>query len=435
MISSQPKKVAVTTFGCRANQYDTSILVRKLEESTYKVVPFEENADCYIINSCAITHEAERMARLQVNKARELNNKALVIMTGCSAQVSPEELSKTEGLHYIVGNHAKQKIVELLSKEIPTNTVVIESEGDRHTPVFFEGGENLPRHTRTFLKIQDGCSQFCSFCIVPFARGLNRSIHPDEVIKALYEIKEKNIPEVVLTGIHLGTYGKDLQSKTSLLDLLYRIEKEKPVSRVRLSSIDPEEVDESLIEFLSSSKIFCPHMHLPLQAGNDEILKRMKRRYNARHFNEVTQKLYDKIPDLCLGTDVIVGFPGEDESAFQDTIALLKDTPVSYIHTFPYSTRQGTKAALFEDQLSTYEKRRRARLVRALSGRKRYAFHQNFVGRTFESVVEKRKTGFFGMTPNYISVKIENTLREPSKLVPIKIRDVVGEEVVGSILN
>lgn len=430
------KKIALTTFGCRANQYDTGALGSILQKSSHEIVDFESAADVYIINSCAITAQAETEAEQTLRRIRRRNPDAITILTGCAAQVSSKHFQEMEGVDYVIGNLAKDQILSIIdSHHKPQKTEVRSGENTRSN-LFFEGGVHLPKRTRSFLKIQDGCSQFCSFCIVPFARGLNRSIEPERILESLRQLLVEGVREVVLTGIHLGTYGKDLIPKVSLMDLLARIEREPKLPLVRLSSIDPEEVTDGMIELLSSSERFCPHVHLPLQSGDDGVLKKMRRRYTASHFAALTEKLAKKIPGLCIGTDVIVGFPGEDEAAFQNTVQLLKDTPVSYVHTFPYSPRQGTKAALFDNQVDPKERKRRSKIVRDFSEVRRAEFHNRFIGRPLKAILQDQKKNK-ALTGNYISVEIQG---QPDAFVPgntvtVQIDSVTQAGVVGSILN
>ncbi|MBX7148432.1 tRNA (N(6)-L-threonylcarbamoyladenosine(37)-C(2))-methylthiotransferase MtaB [bacterium] len=429
------KKIALTTFGCRANQYDGAFLAKMFRDEQCEVVGFNEEADVYVINSCSITGEADIEARQHIHKAKRNNPNAITLLTGCSAEASTDKFKDVEGLHYIVGNLTKENVLTVLNQnEKPQAPVILKSEGLKDSSLFFGGGLTLDNHSRSFLKIQDGCSQFCSFCIVPYSRGLNRSVLPDTVMESLHKLNEQKVEEVVLTGIHLGTYGKDLDTKTTLMDLLYRIEREKPVKRVRLSSVDPEEFTDEMIDFFASSQVFCPHVHLPLQSGDDGVLKSMKRRYTAQVFRDLTHKLKERIPHICIGTDVIVGFPGETEEAFQNTYNLINETPVTYVHTFPYSVRQGTKAASFPDQIDLKTRKKRAKVIRLLSEAKKAAFTQNFVGEVRPAILEKHKFSAKALTDNYISVELMGPLwHEFGKTVPVKLTRFTATGMRGEI--
>lgn len=400
-----PIKVALTTFGCRANQYDTAVIENRLQTKNFVLVDFDSRADVYVVNSCAITDNADNEARRLISRAKRNNPQATTIVTGCSAQVNPDVFKKGSGAaDFILANQDKDALIKL----IESKTQAFENHTpEKIWPITFEGGQTLSNHSRAFLKIQDGCSQFCSFCIVPFSRGLNRSVDPDQILQALYQLKEKGLNEVVLTGIHLGTYGKDLKDGWSLNRLLQTIDDKKPIPRVRLSSIDPEEVDDELIELLAGSKTFCNHLHLPVQSGDDVILSKMKRRYDSRLFYDLAEKLHQKIPDLCLGTDIIVGFPGEGEGEFANTVNLVENTGLSYAHVFPYSERKGTKAANFEEKVPVRIRKERSQILRKISSRLREIYDRKFVGREFEVVIEKRGDKMAGMTPNYLSVELD----------------------------
>ncbi|MBI4412249.1 MAG: tRNA (N(6)-L-threonylcarbamoyladenosine(37)-C(2))-methylthiotransferase MtaB [Deltaproteobacteria bacterium] len=438
------KRVALTTFGCKANQFDTAVIESLLRKEPVEIVDFSDEADFYVINSCSITAEADREARQFVRRAHKKNPSAQIIVTGCSAQVDPGAFEKMGIVRHVVGNEAKRRVVELIARSPLLCTVKQYPEGKeglgevekrranalphpaspyKGEEVFYETPDTYSKNSRAFLKIQDGCSQFCSFCIVPFARGLNRSVSPDKVLESMHKLGRKGFNEIVLTGIHLGTYGHDLRPKTSLYNLMRRIESERPSPRVRISSVDPEELSHEMIDLIAASDIFCHHLHLPLQSGNDGILKKMRRRYTASHFTVLTERLINRIPDLCLGTDLIVGFPGEGEEEFRASLRLLDESPVHYIHTFPYSDRKGTKASAFADKVEPSVIRSHAGQIRGLSDQKRGAFYRNFIGRTLEAVVESRRGDRpVGLTRNYISVEIEGECRySPGNLAMVRV--------------
>ena len=312
----------------------------------------------------------------------------------------------------------------------------MQTGGSMYDVFVFDGGLKLSKHSRSFLKIQDGCSQFCSFCIVPFARGLNRSIPPQVVLQSLRDLGSQGVDEVVLTGIHLGTYGKDLNPRTSFFDLLRLINFERPVKRVRLSSIDPEEISPDLIALLAGSDFFCPHLHLPLQSGDNAILKKMRRHYTGEYFIDLCQKILEKRSDFCLGTDVIVGFPTETEKAFKRTVQVLKDSGLSYLHVFPYSERLGTKAALFSYPVSLEEKKVRSRYLRQVSEKLRKQFYQKFIGFTRPAILENRRRGLTALTDNYISVEIKDLDQYVvGSLVNVTIEGLTGPIAYGRIVE
>jgi len=428
-------RVALTTFGCKANQFDTSVLETRLRRKAVSIVDFNDEADFYVINSCAITENAEDEARYMVRKAKRSNPSGVTIVTGCSAQVSAQKLKETEGVDHVLGNNAKDEILSLiLEQKEPVFTVdaVIASPQDvaiqnsgllrryasRNDEVFFDNIEDFAGHSRAFLKIQDGCNQYCSFCIVPYARGNNRSVPPEKILEALACLKSRNFNEVVLTGIHLGTYGKDL--KTSLVSLLRRILSDSSLPQIRLSSIDPEEVGDDLIELLAESDRLCPNLHLPLQSGDDEILHKMRRRYQASLFLNLTEKLSKKIPDISLGTDVIVGFPGETETHFINTMTVLEQAPLHYGHIFSYSDREGTRAYDFQPKTPQRVIDDRSKAARIFMGQKRNSFEEQYIGRTMQGILCRGNGTPFVMTGNYLSVYVNSPQPPLNEVVPLR---------------
>ncbi|MDO8519776.1 MAG: tRNA (N(6)-L-threonylcarbamoyladenosine(37)-C(2))-methylthiotransferase MtaB, partial [Deltaproteobacteria bacterium] len=416
-------------------------------------------ADFYVINSCAITAEADADARNFVHRAKRANPEGVTIVTGCSAQVSAASYEKMEEVDHVIGNISKDEIVRVIQGKIPPSPPFSKGgvgEGTQNyppnqypplkkggrgdlLPVFFGGGVPLSNHSRAFLKIQDGCSQFCSFCIVPFARGLNRSVEPDAVLASLHDLGRQGIPEVVLTGIHLGTYGKDLKPRTSFEALLSRIASEKPVPRVRVSSLDPEEVTEGIID-LMADEIFCPHFHLPLQSGDDGLLKSMRRRYNRELFRNLCARIRHSLPDAAIGTDVIVGFPGEGEEEFSATQGLIEETDLAYLHVFPYSTRVGTKAATFSGQVDPRDKKARSKILRDLSLQKKKRFHERFIGHDFQVVLQRQKGKMTGLTGNYISIELdchpersEGSIRHAGKILRYAQDDMLSRVRITSV--
>ena len=319
-----------------------------LEERGYDLVPFEEGADIAIINTCTVTRRADFQSRQMVRRAFRSNPKSLIIVTGCYPQVDPKAIAAIEGVTYLLGNAEKGQIPDLLpmmeKHELPRIQV-----SDIQKEVLFSDIplHSFHRHTRAFLKIQDGCDARCSYCIVPSARGQSRSLPPKKIIEHLRVLKEKSFKEVVLTGIHIGSYGLDLDPPFPLEKLLGRLEEEETPQRIRLSSIEPVDFSEVLISLLSQSQKVCPHLHIPIQSGDDEILKKMNRNYDRSFLSDLVQELYQRIPKVSVGADVIVGFPGETEEKFQHTHRLIESLPFSYLHVFPFSKRKGTPASQF----------------------------------------------------------------------------------------
>jgi threonylcarbamoyladenosine tRNA methylthiotransferase MtaB len=414
--SMQPmemKTVAIATFGCKVNQFESEALADALEQRDYALVPFGEGADITIINTCTVTHRADFQSRQMVRRAFQSNPNSLIIVTGCYPQVEPDALSKIKSLHYILGNGEKSQIPDLLplmlKGEFPRIQVAdIQKETQfSETPLY-----SFRRHTRAFLKIQDGCNAYCSYCIVPHARGRSRSLRPERVVENLKVLREKGFKEVVLTGIHLGAYGLDLDRPFSLEKLVRQLEKEETPDRIRLSSIEPGDFSPELLSALSQSDKICPHLHISVQSGNDEILKRMNRNYDRSFLSHLIRELHLRIPKLSIGADVIVGFPGETEENFDHTYRLVESLPFSYLHVFPFSRRKGTPAFHFPRMVDEREIKKRAETMRGLGRQKRQAFYRQFINQELSVLVEDRRekeTGRWkGLSRNYIPVLLDN---------------------------
>jgi threonylcarbamoyladenosine tRNA methylthiotransferase MtaB len=402
------KTVAIATLGCKINQFESEVLTESIEKEGYRIVPFGEKADITIINTCTVTHRADFQSRQMVRRAHRFSSETLLIVTGCYAQVDPEKLSRIEGVNYLLGNQEKKSIPSFLSRmergELPKIQV-----DDIRKEARFEDTllHSYRHHTRAFLKVQDGCDARCSYCIVPSARGRSRSLAPEKVLDHLKELKQKGYKEAVLTGIHLGAYGFDLGPAASLEDLLGRVEKEETPLRIRLSSIEPRDFSPGLIALLSRSKKICPHLHIPIQSGDDEILKKMNRNYDRRFLCDLVRELHGRIPDLSIGADMIAGFPGETTDRFQDSFDLIASLPLAYLHVFPFSRREGTAAAQFPDRVGEEEIKIRAERLRALGKEKRQAFYRRFVNQELSVLVEGRRgkeKGLRGLSRNYVPV-------------------------------
>ncbi len=421
--------VAIATLGCKVNQFESEAMIESLEKQGYQIVSFGERADVTIINTCTVTHRADFQSRQMVRRAFRANPDTRIVVTGCYAQVDAERLSKIEGVNYVLGNREKNSIAEILSRmeEETLPKIQVEEIGEA---VLFENTPSLSfrYHTRAFLKIQDGCNASCSYCIGPRARGRSRSLVPERVLSHLMELKEKSYKEVVLTGIHLGAYGLDLSPQTPLEKLLEEVEDAESPLRIRLSSMEPGDFSPGLIALLSRSKKLCPHLHIPVQSGDDEVLKGMNRNYSRSFVSDLVRELHEKIPMVSIGADIIVGFPGETEERFQNTVDLISSLPLTYLHVFPFSKRKGTPAAELPDEVGDEEIKTRAERLRTLGKEKRMAFYREFVGKEIAVLVEDREKGgegWRGLTRNYIPVFLaeEGILR----------KDESNEEIVVSI--
>ncbi|MEJ2698288.1 MAG: tRNA (N(6)-L-threonylcarbamoyladenosine(37)-C(2))-methylthiotransferase MtaB, partial [Desulfuromonadales bacterium] len=343
--------VAIATLGCKTNQFESAALEEKLKNAGYRLVPFEEGADLVVVNTCTVTAATDAQSRNLVRRARRLNAFCRVVVTGCYAQVNPEGLKSIPGVSLVLGNEEKRNFLRLLEEgEEGADRVRVSDirQARRADPlplsVFSE-------RARAFLQIQNGCDAFCAYCLIPYARGPSRSVPPGEVLRQVERLARGGYPEVVLTGIHIGGYGADLDSPSSLLDLVHLIEAKTAVLRLRLGSLEPTEIPRELVETVAGSKVLCPHFHIPLQAGDDAVLKRMNRHYDTAFFGKLVEGIKERIPHSAVGFDVIAGFPGETDEEFENTFRLVESLPVSHLHVFPFSRRPGTPAAAMAGQL------------------------------------------------------------------------------------
>jgi threonylcarbamoyladenosine tRNA methylthiotransferase MtaB len=420
------KTVAITTLGCKTNQFDSVVMEESLKKRDFRLTEFSDHADVYIINTCTVTSKSDFQSRQLIRRAKRQNPNAKVIVAGCYAQVSPEEVARIEGVDYVIGNTGKVDIAEMLAGgqgakgkgsdvgatgRSPLQTKIITTDVFKEKEVKGFKVSSFSEQTRAYLKIQEGCHAFCSYCIVPYARGGSRSIKPSDVMDGMRRLVDEGCKEVVLTGIHLGYYGEDLEPTTSLFDLVKAVDKEFPNLRVRISSLEPSEITDEFIEYLSTSSAICNHLHIPLQSGDDGILKAMNRRYDSSFFANVIRKVASRVKDIGIGIDVIAGFPGEGEREFANTYKLLRDLPISYLHVFPYSKRKGTPAAEFANHVHPDETKRRAEILRTLSEEKKADFLRRFVGKEVSALVEGKRdkeTGLFkATTRNYLQLHVD----------------------------
>jgi len=400
----------IFTLGCKVNQYESAYVEESLLEAGWQRAEKGEPADAVVVNTCLVTGRAAYQSRQAIRRHIRENPGAVVIATGCYAQVHPEELAAISGIRLVAGNTYKRRLPGIVREIRFSHSTDILREDFGTRPAF----ENLPvrthpGRTRAFLKIQDGCNAFCSYCIVPYGRGAPRSMSPDDVLEALEGFAREGYLEAVLTGIHLGKYGTDLAPRTDLKTLLRRIGREAPPLRVRLSSLEPNELDGELIDIMAAEPWLCRHVHLPLQSGDDAVLRRMKRRYTARAFEDVVQGVRERSPKAAIGADVLVGFPGETDKAFESTRSLIDRLPLTYLHVFPFSPRPGTPAAAFKDPVPHAVIRRRAAALRDLGRLKRDAFYRACLGGLYPVIVEDRDSRADslarGMADNYLPVR------------------------------
>ena len=438
--------VTIATLGCKVNQFESETLMTTLEGKGYCLVPFGEPADITIINTCTVTHRADFQSRQMVRRAVRSNRESLVIVTGCYADVEPDRVSKIEGVRHVLGNVEKSHLPDLLpliqGGEFPAIQVSDIQKEDHFLEIPLH---SFHRHTRAFLKIQDGCDSRCSYCIVPHARGPSRSLPLDRIIGQMEVLRDTGYKEVVLTGIHIGAYGRDLDPPLSLEKLLETLETAESPSRIRLSSVEPFDFSPGLISALAQSTKVCPHLHIPIQSGDDEILKRMNRNYESSFLTRLVERLHQRIPDLCIGADVIVGFPGETDDRFEHTRRLIEALPLSYLHVFPFSRRKGTPASQFAEQVPVGEMKERAQLLRELGQQKRHAFYRGFLHQELRVLVEDRvdkETGRLrGFSRNYIPVLLfqgnGTSIRSGgiNQEVNVRVTDVSAGGVTGHVVK
>ena len=419
------KRVAISTLGCKTNQFESAAMIEQLEAAGYRVVPFTEPSDFYIINSCTVTARTDAETRRLIRRARRLNQGARIIATGCYAQVAPGELEKMPELDCVLGNQEKQHIAAFL--ESAASSVADIADRRLAEPLKLT---SFAEHTRAFLQIQTGCNSFCSYCIVPYARGRSRSVLPDDVLQGVRDFAAGGFKEVVLTGIHLGAYGSDLPSPTTLTDLVRVIDAERIVPRLRIGSIEPNEVSTELLDMMAGSAGICPHLHLPLQSGSDSVLERMGRPYSSGFFRDLMARISAALPEAFIGADVIAGFPGETEHEFEQTVRLIEELPFSDLHVFPYSSRPGTRAAGMPGHVNSTVVTVRAAQLRSIAKRKKAEFLAGFVGKELSVLVQGHDAAAGvcrGLARNYISVSCAGDAVLVNQEVPVLIRECSGE--------
>jgi threonylcarbamoyladenosine tRNA methylthiotransferase MtaB len=401
-------RVQITTLGCKVNAYDSAAIADRLRAAGCELVGDDAPADVVIVNSCSVTDAADAESRRLARRARRANPAARVILTGCYAQTKPAEAAAQDAVDHVVGTNRLGELVAAVLRPGAERVSVGDVRRARAVATF--GARTFPGQTRAFLKVQEGCDLFCTFCIIPMARGASRSLPPRTVLDEVRVLAAAGFEEIVLTGIHLGGYGGDLTPQLDLARLVEAIAEQGLVPRLRLSSIDPHEVTEPLVRLIARTPALCPHLHVPLQAGDDDVLRRMRRRYDTVLARERLAMIRALLPDAAIGTDVIAGFPGEDPAAFERTLAFVAESPFTYLHVFPYSVRSGTTAAKLGGRNAPAIVSERARRLRALGERKRAAFAGRFDGRESEILVETtrdpRTDELRGYTPNYLRTRL-----------------------------
>lgn len=428
------KKVAFLTLGCKVNTYETEGMKRLFEKSGYMVVEPENIADVYVINTCTVTHLSDRKSRQMIRRARKLNPEAIIAAVGCYAQVAPEEVAKIEGVNLVIGNNHKSEIVELV--ENASNDVQMVEVSQRKELKDYEElwAGSYTGHTRAFLKIQDGCDQFCSYCIIPFARGGIRSRSIESITAEAKKLADNGFKEIVLTGIHLTSYGKDTGEST-LIDVIEELDKIEGILRIRLGSLEPLYMTEAMVKEMSGIKKLCPHFHLSLQSGCDETLSRMNRRYTTAEFREIVDNIRRHFEDVAITTDIMTGFPGETEEEFRKTCDFVESIGFSQAHIFQYSVRKGTKAAKMEDQVPPSVKEERSKILMEICEKSMRSFREKQVGKIVDVLFEEQNNGYFtGHTGNYIPVRVASSRNISGELLNVELIKNENEYIEGNIL-
>ena len=428
------KKVALHNLGCKVNAYETEAMQEMLEHAGYEIVPFQEGADIYVINTCTVTNIADRKSRQMLHRARKMNPDAVVVAVGCYVQAQAEKQVIDPCIDIVLGNNKKQDLLTALQAYEEAHGDLREVIDINHTKEY----ENLHltkqgEHTRAYIKVQDGCNQFCSYCIIPYARGRVRSRAKEDVVAEVTDLAKNGYQEVVLTGIHLSSYGIDFENEDNLLSLIRAVHEIEGIKRIRLGSLEPRIITEEFVQAIAALPKMCPHFHLSLQSGCNETLKRMNRRYTSEEFYEKCEILRKYFEKPALTTDVIVGFPQETEEEFETTYEFLKKICFYETHIFKYSKREGTKAAVMQGQIPEQIKAKRSARLIELGEKNRRAYEESFLGKTVEVLVEEKsdvngKEMWTGHTKEYMKIALESEKNLQNCILNVQIKD--GREII-----
>ena len=427
-------KVAFYTLGCKVNQYETNGMIQEFLKKNYEIVLFHEKADVYIINTCTVTNMSDKKSRQMIRRTKELNSESIVVAVGCYAQVAREKLEEMKEIDLILGVNEKNKIVDYIEEYLQEKKKIEKISDVMKQIEYSDFGEvEYSEKTRAVIKIQDGCDRFCSYCIIPYARGRVRSRKPENVVKEIRKIAKKNIKEVVLTGIHLASYGKDFKEEYHLIDLLEEINQIEGIERIRLGSLVPTLITEEFVKRLRKLEKICDHFHLSLQSGCDETLKRMNRKYSTEDFRIIVNRLRENYKEVALTTDIIVGFPGETEEEFKKTYEFLQDIHFYKMHVFKYSPREGTKAAIMEDQVDGNRKEIRSNKLIEMSNKNEKDDNEKYLGKKLFVLFEEKDGEYIkGHTTNYKVVKVKTEdIQIENEIKEVEIIGEDGLELIG----
>lgn len=428
------KRISFVTLGCKTNQFESAAMADAAHKEGLLIVPAHEQADIVVINTCTVTARTDAESRRLVRRARRENPGARIVVAGCYSQLDPETFRDFPGVSLIIGNSEKRELMDLL-RETETGQQVKVSDISREETAAPLIIESFAEHTRAFMQVQNGCNSRCAYCIVPHVRGRSRSVPPESALEGIRAFAKQGFREVVLTGIHLGAYGLDLEPSSSLFDLVAQAERDRIVPRLRLGSIEPTEIPDDLIQLLATAETICPHLHIPLQSGDDGVLAAMNRPYTTGFFREVAEKLATTVPGVFIGTDIIAGFPGETDTDFQKGYDFLKSLPLAAFHVFPFSPRQGTPAAAMAGKVPAGVIKERAEALRRLSEEKKRKFFEGFLGRELDVLIqEEGKNGALkGLSRNYIPVTLPAGSAALNSEVRVKVTDVEKDFARGVI--
>jgi threonylcarbamoyladenosine tRNA methylthiotransferase MtaB len=426
-------KIAIQTLGCKVNQSESASIEGALLSNNYEIVSLKDNPDVCIINTCTVTGKSDIQSRQVIRRA--IKSGAKVIATGCYAQLRSDEISKLEGLDLIIGNSGKGDIVQYIQdmgndKGKPKNDVASPTVSLKMQPYFSS-------RSRAFLKLQDGCNFSCSYCTVPRARGRSRSLEEEAVLKSVEELNRDGYKEIVLTGIHIGSYGLDLKPGSSLLRIVEKITESYPQVRIRLSSLEPREFDKKFLDLMKERNV-CPHLHIPLQSGSDRVLKAMNRGYGADFFKQLIHNIITSYPDISIGTDIITGFPGESDKDFNETVKLINELPLSYLHVFPYSKRPDTKASLLSDHVSATIKKERVNTLIDLGKAKKKTYISRHIGHMLDVIVEKKSPikGYYkAISNNYLRLFVNTDNAIAGERMKVRVISLTDEELIAEPLK
>ena len=433
-MSSPYKTVALHTFGCKANFADTSFLNSSFSEIGYNIVSFNSIADIYVINTCSVTDNANKKCKTLIKNLKKRVPDAVIGVTGCYAQLKPQEIIDIPEVNFVVGMHDKYNFINKIEDITPTDKFLFHSNDIQSIEDAFLS-YSLDERTRSFVKVQDGCDYTCSYCTIPMARGKSRSPKIETIISHIHKLEDSNVREIILSGINVGDFGQD--NNQSFIELLHEINSQTNIPRIRISSIEPNLITDKIIDFIASNKKFMPHLHIPLQSGSDKILKKMKRRYNVKAYTDKINQVQRVIEDCTIGVDVMVGFPGETEKDFNSTYNLLNDLPVSYLHVFPFSERENTLAADMKGKIDLDIRYARAKILRRLSKIKFEKVQSDNINHIRPVLFELNEDGFVsGLTDNYIRVKVPNgNISKTNFISNVKMTEKDNEIMLGELVK